>query len=115
MTPSTTYEKKRAFARAFIGKGSGQTGKPQALSLDALKGQYNARLGIVRDLEGLVDSDALPRHDREAKTEEMKTQLRLLNDTLRRITDAGYSPSPCEVRDGFTNNKNIATKQGANL
>lgn len=109
---TATLERKRTFARAFIARPSGATvSKP---SLGELKRQYNARLGIVRGLEAFVDNNALPRPEREAKAKDLGTQARLLNDLIRRMTEAGYSPSPGEVLEGFTNNTNIVSMQGAN-
>ena len=108
---TATLERKSTFARAFIARPSGAVSKP---SLGELKRQYNARLEIVRGLEAFVDNDALPRPEREAKEGDLGTQARLLNDTIRRLEEAGYSPSACEVMNGFTNNVNIASMQGAN-
>ena len=110
-TATLPFESKRAYSGLYLGKHSGTVSKP---NLEALKGQYNARLGIVRGLEALVDNDRLPRPEREAKAGDLKTQARLLNDTLRRLEEAGHSPSTCEVMNGFTNNTNIASMQGAN-
>jgi hypothetical protein len=110
-TATLPFERKRAYSGHYLGKPSGTVSKP---NLEALKRQYNARLGIVRGLEALVDNDRLPRPERERKAEELTTQARLLTDTLRRLSEAGHSPSTCEVMNGFTNNTNIASMQGAN-
>jgi hypothetical protein len=105
-----TLEKKRTFARAYIARPSETAVKP---SLGELKGQYNARLRALRGIEAFVDNNALPRHEREAKAGDLGTQARLLNDLIRRMEEAGYSPSTGEVLNGFTNNANIVSMQGA--